>query len=211
MLVHKLMGTSGAKDVEFVSSSIGQGSQQATVPAPANIQDGDLLVAYGFHQTSGRSMTAPSGFTIRLSNTAAGGGNASIFIATKVASGESGDYVFGGGGPQSFTVALLVYRNATDTDRLIGAETGGDAATSTAASISPTSAGALLAFYGMDDDITVSSGPSGMTQRAINSGNRTAVAVYDIVPNGTGVTGDKTLTWSQSSTNSGIQMQIYKG
>lgn len=202
MLWQKLLGTSGAKDVEFVSSSI---THNFTVPAPADIQDGDLLVAYLYCSIFDNSLTPPSGFTVRLSVLEAAGGNASVIIATKVASSESGDYSFIVDGEEQSTIALLAYRNATDTDRLIGTELDG----STASSISPTSDGALLAFYGINEETTVSSGPSGMTQRAVIT-TFPSVAVYDITPNESGATGDKTITWSGGGDNSAVQMQVYK-
>jgi hypothetical protein len=50
-----------------------------------------------------------------------------------------------------------------------------------------------------------------MTQRALQNNDVPSVAVYDIVPNGTGATGDKTLAWGDADQNAGFLMQIYRG
>ena len=209
MLGTYLKGATTLKDVEYISSSINKSTVALnTVTAPAGITDGDLLVAFGIHVLSSKTVTYPAGFTERLLNN---GTKNSIFVATKVASSESGDYGFTWSGiTNSNTIAILVYRNATDSDRLIGTVTRAESSTSTALSISPTDKGALIGFFALEDNETVSIAPVGMTQRALNTSGP-SVGIYDIVPNGTGATGDKTLQWANSADAAGFFMQIYRG
>jgi hypothetical protein len=211
MLATFLKGASAAAaDVEFVSSSINRSNQATnTVTAPAGIQDGDLLVAYGSILNINRTVTLPSGFTSRLLVQNTANGNMTVFIATKAASNESGNYVFTWNQTRDNTVSILVYRNAADEGRFIGAETGGTSASATATSITPAVKGALLALFSNVDTRTVLTPPSGMTQLALHTGSAPPVAAYGVTPNGTDATGDKTLEWSGSSRTSSVQMQIY--
>lgn len=211
MLGTYLKGATAAADVEFISSSINRVTTTGnTVVAPTGIQNGDLLVALGINETAGRSLTYPSGFNQRLLNN---GTDNSVFVATKVASSESGDYTFTWSGSGNNTIAVLVYRNATDSDRLIGSVTRASPSnTSTAVSISPTTEGALIGFFAQEDNENISVAPDGMTQRAAQTVSSPSLAIYDIVPNDTGATGDKTLRWADNDAAVvGFLMQIYRG
>jgi hypothetical protein len=207
-----MMGAAGAaKDIEFVSSSIaigggpGVGQNVNTVTAPANIQDGDLLVAVGFDRTN-NTVSYPAGFSQVFLNNAQ---ENSLFVAVKVAQNESGNYSFVWSGSGVNQVAVLVYRNASDLNILAGSITRASTNTSTAASISPTAAGALIGVFGIESTVTVTTPPDGMAQRAFGTSNP-ALAIYDIVPNGPGATGNKTLVWSGSNPNVGLLFQIYR-
>jgi hypothetical protein len=202
-------GATSLRDVEYVSSSITRARGNNTVTAPTGITDGDLLIAFAFNVVAGRTLTYPAGFSEKLLDNSTLN---SVFVATKVASGESGDYTFTwGNNSDDNTVAILVYRNATDSDRLIGTVTKADTDTSTALSISPTDEGALIGFFAVEVDEVVSVAPDGMTQRALQNNDVPSVAVYDLVPNSTGATGDKTLSWEDNEDNVGFLMQIYRG
>jgi hypothetical protein len=208
MLATYLKGATTLQDVEYVSSSINRTTAALnTVTAPTGITDGDLLVAFGYNEDSSRTLTYPAGFTERLLDN---GTLNSVFVATKIASDESGDYDFTWSNNRN-TVAILVYRNATDSDRLIGTVTKADSETSTALSISPINEGALIGFFALSDNKAVSIAPVGMTQRALQTASSPSLAVYDIVPNDTGATGDKTLRWGDNDDTAGFLMQIYRG
>jgi hypothetical protein len=209
MLATYLKGATTLQDVEFVSSSINRTTAALnTVTAPTGITNGDLLVALGINNQTSRTLTYPAGFTERLLDNSTLN---SVFVATKIASGESGDYAFTWSAANANTVAILVYRNAKDSDRLIGTVTKADSDTSTALSISPTNEGALIGFFALENDENVITAPVGMTQRALQNASSPSLAVYDIVPNDTGVTGDKALRWGNDNDNAGFLMQIYRG
>jgi hypothetical protein len=209
MLATFLKGASAAKEIEFISSSIIRSTpQNITVTAPSNIQDGDLLVSVAYY-TGSRTITSyPSGFTQIFASTNSGG---SLYVATKTASGESGNYTFNSSSTQgSATISILVYRNAKEASPLVGSITRADSNTSTAASISPTATGVLIGIFGNKGTRTVVTSPSGMTQRAIQTGSAPSLALYDILPNPAGATGNKTLVWSGSDDNVGLLVQFYK-
>jgi hypothetical protein len=202
-------GATPLRDVKYISSSISNSSVALnTVTAPTGITDGDLLVAFGLNVRPALSITYPEGFSQRLLDN---GTFNSVFVATKVASGESGNYDFTWSGSPVNTVAILVYRNAIDSDRLIGAVTRADSRDTTAVSISPTNEGALIGFFALEGNEPVSVAPIGMTQRALQTADDPSVAIYDLVPNSTGATGDKTLSWEDNEDNVGFLMQIYRG
>jgi hypothetical protein len=210
LLVNPMFSLS-KRPVEFVSSSIARvNASSNTVTAPTGILDDDLLVAYMYQNSVNRTFTYPSGFSQRFLAQNASVNDATLGIATKIAASESGNYTFSSSQSGSIVCAVLVYRNAKDIDRLIGGVTGADSATATAASISPTDSGALLAFFSMNRSTTIATPPSGMTQRAVSTGSVPTTGIYDITPNGSGATGDKVLVFSDSNKNSGILMQVYQ-
>jgi hypothetical protein len=207
-----MMAASSLDQVNFISSSINNvtSNRDNTVVAPSGIIDNDIIIAYGYSDSVNRSLTiVPSGFTVHQSSDSASSNNASYFIASKLASSESGNYAFRWNANASNTIALLVYRNATNSSRLIGAETGSTTSTSTAASITPTIAGALVACFGINSNRTITTAPSGMDLLVSQTASTPSVAIYGITPNPTGATGNKTLVWSGANANSGIQMQIH--
>ena len=204
------MGGLADPDVQFVSSSVSRVSTSTnTVTAPSGIQNGDLLVAIAFHVGATSGLTVPAGFTIRLSDYVSQPN--SLYIATKIAASESGNYSFTfSGGANANTVAILVYRNADTLAPFIGASTRATSATATAASITSPIAGAMLAIFATESTSTISTPPSGMTQRVANTASTPSLAVYDLIPNGTTATSSKTLVWSSSADAVGIQMQVFK-
>jgi hypothetical protein len=138
MLSTLLKCASADKEIKIVSSSQNRSfGNPNTVTAPSGIQDGYLLVAIGMNSNAGLTMTLPSGFTERLSNTSAANNTASFFIATKVAASESGNYAFTWSASGSSNIAIIVYKNAIDSGRLIGTQTARATTTIIAAQISP--------------------------------------------------------------------------
>lgn len=212
MLRHRMLRGASAGKIEFISSSINRvDTASNTVPAPSGVQDGHLLVAFAFVNRDGRTLTLPAGWTQRQIFNKAADKEATLIVATKVASSESGDYTFLWNASNNNTIAVLVYKNATDTDRLIGAEQGDRGRTITAPSISPTQEGALLTFFGNNGARAVGTPPAGMVERVIQTASSPSVVVYDLVPSEAGATGDKTLTWSGTTTDvSALQVQIYE-
>lgn len=213
MLRHRMLRGASAEGIGFVSSSINRATTASnTVTAPSGIQDGQLLVAFAFINREVQTLTLPAGWTQRQRFASAADDEATLIVATKVASSESGNYTFLWGTGSNNTIAILAYKNATDIDRLIGAEQGAFAAAITAPSILPTQEGALLTFFGNNGARAVDTPPAGMVERVIQTASGPSVVVYDLVPSEAGATGDKTLTWSGTANDvSALQMQIYEG
>ncbi len=190
----------------FVSSSTARVTTAGnTVTAPSSIQDGDLLVAVGFNLTNGLTVTPPTGFNVQhLDGTA----DNTVFIATKTAASESGNYTFTWSSAAGNSVAILVYRNATRVNT-IGAIARATATTCAAASITPTYEGVLcVAFASEGASPSITTPPSTVTQRAVWPGSSGALVVYDLSPQAASATSTYTITWNANNANAALQFQV---
>ncbi len=197
-LHHRLRAAAGASSgatlPTFVSSSINRVTTAGnTVTAPTGIQNGDLLVAIGKNVNSSITFTLPTGFVYVFFNNTT---DNSYFIATKVAASESGNYTFTSSSSANNTVAILVYRNATRCNTIGNLSRTVSTETQTASEITPTYSGTLLAAFGCENNRTVTTAPSDMTQRATQTANSPTFVIYDQSPQAATATGDKSLTWS---------------
>lgn len=210
-IVMAAAGSSGASTVAYVSSSIARFTTSAcTLTAPSGIQDGDMLVAIGFNTGSSVTMTSwPAGFAQQFSDSTTAN---ALVIATKTASSESGNYAFTWSGASANSIAMLVYRGAVGIGTF-GATTRATSATATAASITPALDGVLVSVFAIETTgATISTAPSGPTQRAaVTGGSNPNMAVYDITPSGTSATTAQTLVWSASAANLGVAFQLFAG
>ncbi len=198
------MGSAARAQPSFVSSSINRITATAnTVTAPAGIQDGDLLVAVGFTDTAGQTITPPTGFNLLYTDTT----TTTNFIATKTASSESGNYTFTFNASAKTSAAILVYRNATAVNT-IGVVAKASSATGTAASITPTYAGVLCCAFASMSASTVSTPPSGLTQRALSTGGTPGVGIYDLSGQSAAATSAYSLVWSSSAPVASVQFQV---
>lgn len=199
-------GNAARPQPTFVSSSINRTTTAGnTVTAPTGIQDGDLLVAIGYSSSTGLTVTPPTGFAIQYTDTT----NSSMFVAVKTAASESGNYTWTWSSAVNNNVAILVYRNATALNTQ-GAKTYSAAsATGTGATITPTYTGTLVAAFGVSSNLSVSTPPTGMTQRAAQTASNPSFVIYDLAEQAASATGDKTITWSASNQNtSSLLLQI---
>lgn len=209
MLAKLLSGAGGVGRASptFVSSSVGQTSTAtATVSAPSNIQDGDLLVAVSFISVNLR-VTPPAGFNMLYENSPSGNG---ISISTKIASSESGNYSFTASAIKDWQVIILVYRNATKVNT-VGDITSVTSTTGTAASITPTYTGTLCAVFGsLYSGATITTAPSGMTQRAYQTftSKPNQLAIYDLNNQPATATSSYSLVWSGSGGTASVQLQV---
>jgi hypothetical protein len=207
LTVNPMFAFSVRKPIEFVSSSINRVTSTATneVNAPASIVAGDLLVMVGSCVVSRSITSPPSGWTQNLNE--ADVPSAQVF--TKLASGsEPASYTWGWNSSGNNTIAILNYRNAVGVD-LVGSRTRGSNITVTGAGITTTREGVLIGVYSTDVIASVSTPPSGMTQRALQNAARPSLAAYDLIPSPVGASGNKNLVWSGAATNVGWLIQIY--
>lgn len=198
---------------EFVSSSsVVATATSIPVTAPTGIQNGDLLVAFiSVNRDAGTTplSTWPPGFNIISSVSSP---DVTLYTAIKVASSESGNYTFTFSGIELVNISILVYRNAT-TINCIGVPAAAGTSTGTAASITPSYEGVLCGvFFSLKDTITITTPPSGMTQRSFRPGAGPAEdlssAIYDLNPQAPSATGDKTIVWSASNSTMSVLFQI---
>jgi hypothetical protein len=197
-----LMASSTLPPLFISSSSNRSTSDTNTVTAPSDIQNGDLLVAFGVNDTANGLFSVPTGFTVVSLETGSG---SAFFLATKIAVNESGNYAFTWLDTVGNTVSILVYRNASVVN-VIGAINYATGTTGTANSVTPTFDGILLAAFGLGRNATISTPPSGMNQRVLST-SQPALAIYDQDQNA-GSTGTKSVTWSQSSSNYSTLFQV---
>lgn len=191
----------------FVSSSASAvGTTSGTVTAPAGIQNGDLLVAVGICDSASATVSSvPAGFSVISISRA---GAATSFIATKIASSESGNYTFSVSAGSKFRAGMTVYRGASRVNTVgpIGSST---TVTLTASNLYPTYRGVLNAVFlnTSASGRSIVTPPSGMTERlksgwnGLDSGD---IAIYESTPQEKENSGDKSLVIS--STNSGNLM-----
>jgi len=196
MLSNKLRGALSIAVPVFVSSSVNRSTLAAnTVTAPSSIVNGDYLVAVCI-SVNNDTITAPAGFSVQSANSGAG---AAMHIYAKVASSESGNYLFTWASAANNTIAILLYRNC-DSVNIAGAKASSSTATQTAASITPTILGTLCAVFAQNSSNTVVTPPSGMALRVTYSAAAPVLYVYDLVSQPATATGDKLLTLSGSAT-----------
>lgn len=200
------MGGEARPQPTFVSSSVSRTTTAGnTVTAPTGIQDGDLLVAVLFNvDPTAEPITLPSGWS-RLTETETA--NNYFVLATKTAASESGNYTFTFDQAAANSIAILVYRNATRVNT-VGTFGNASSATATAASITPTYTGTLCAMFTNETSSTVSTQPSGFTQRALQSGTTAAMGVYDLANQAASATSAASLVWSASGQVAAIQFQV---
>ncbi len=206
MLAHKLRAASSGKALpKFISSSVNRITATSnTVIAPSGIKDGDLLVAVVFTDTPGQDVTPHTGFNAICSDASL---NSTVVIATKTASSESGNYTFTFNSSAKTSVAILVYRNAT-TVNTVGVCTKTASPTGTAGSITPTYAGVLCCAFASMSASTVTTAPSGLTERALSTGNAPGVGVYDLSGQSAAATSAYSLVWSGSGSVASVQFQV---
>lgn len=193
----------------FVSSSANRvaSSTSLTVTAPTGIQNGDLIVALTFSTSTTVAISPPSGFSQIFNDVAA---NPAVTLNTKVAASESGNYTFTSNASATFTVIMLVYRNATNINT-VGAITRAASATATAASITPSYRGVLLAAFSNSSSATVATSPSGMTSKVSSATVQNLAPfarAYELSPQDVAATGNKSLFWQTSATVSSQLFQV---
>ena len=165
---------------------------------------GNLMVAVLYANSAGATVTPPAGWTEVFQSGA--GVNGKFYVYTRVVVSETSTGVFAWSSSRTGTMALLCYDAGTVVQT--GAENSLLNSTSlTALSFTPTENGVLLALFGaVANGRTVSTAPSGMTQRV--SGGY--LFIYELSPSGPSATGDKTLVVNASTSSLNLQIQIIR-
>lgn len=141
------------------SSSTYVNAASTTLTAPANIQNGDLLVLLAAVSDDALTITPPAGFNTW--SYSSGSANPTVCISTKVANNESGNYTVSWGSSRRTVLSMLVFRNATGVNTVSDVVRG---STPSAPSITPTFKGVRLVAFMATANTTVSSPPSGMDE-----------------------------------------------
>lgn len=166
-----------------------------TIPLPAGVQDGDLLVLVDAVKNSYRSISAaPAGFTVDSETPAGSSQTGAMFVLSKVASGETGPYTLTLDSAEYQAGALLAIRNVTQP-----ATEGALAESYDAPSVAAASAGLLLGVYMNEDNSGAAAAitpPEGMTLQATQDSSRVELYVLSEVLGEAGDTGVRTASGS---------------
>lgn len=204
-----LLGVGGNAGPVFVAEASAEAANTVTltVNKPAGTASGDLMIAVVW----GNSFTALTltGWTQVFISTSFSN---DLAVFTKTAGGsEPSTYSFTG--TQNVrTGTIVTYRGGVGAIDVqgTGVNSAPSTAISTALSITTTISGVLLATFNNAGPRTVSTPPSGMTQRSFVTGTSgVATALYELTPSPVGATGNKTLTWNSSNQTAGWLVQIY--
>jgi hypothetical protein len=194
------------------TTSISTGSASAVLNKPANVADGDLLVAFIYNQTSGGTVTPPAGWALLSADFSSPRTCGWYYKPIPSAAAETAtSYTF------TFSVSA---RNVNVLFRVTGADLTNpvdvvsstqatySSASATAASITTTRDGSLVLCGTFINDSTAQTGtftqPSGYTdiyQGQTPSGSTSAIDVSAIVATTAGASGTATVTRSYTPVN----------
>jgi hypothetical protein len=206
MLHHFNRATTNIQPTFIGSSTLRSTSATPTVTAIANVQAGDLLIAFIVNSNQAATFDGSSdGWTLRATNT----GAANVwYLLTKVATGSEASYLFRVS-TGTLTLSVLAYRGCEPCQVQVGTTTFANSATQTGASITASNQGTLLFYSYVESASTVTTAPSGMTQRVAQTANSPSASVYELANvSQTTVTGDKTIVYSTSGQGAGVLVQI---
>jgi hypothetical protein len=197
-------GGGGGGGIAFRSAATGANATATNLilPAPANVQPGDVMVAViDVRQTP--TTTTPAGWT-QVSMTPNGTAYRQ-FVYTKVAGAEPLTYEFGFSQRSAATGAIVAY-SGVDTADPVQTFTAaiGTATDITGPSATTTADGArVLGAYSINNSSAVTE-PAGMTERGeIASSTKIKTEVADMVQVSAGATGDRVATAAVGTANIG--------
>lgn len=207
-----LLGASSEGEARplFIESTMGSnsGSPSMSISKPAGASVGDLMLAVIW--STAASNATSSGWTLEGSNFT---GSFRYAILSRVVDGsEGGSFTFSLSSSGTHNGAILLYRGGIGDVDVVGSRGFSSTVTSSAPSLTATESGTLLAVFGINSaSRTVSSPPSGMTQRSFSNDTAHSTASYEQdASSPAGATSSKTLVWSGADTSSiGVQIQIY--
>lgn len=196
-----------------VTSANGGSVDVLTVSKPANLADGDLLIAAVYHRTSAETLSAPAGWSWAKQES----GNGTFGIAYKAitdAAGEASSYDFSTSDGAGRMVAGVIRVTGADLADPIDATGSSAAITGTSSitlpAVTAATAGCLLVSLTIDNggatvaSFTQDAAMSGVTQLAIDTGDSTSnIQVAQQSLTSSGSTGTRTSTMSPAANNSG--------
>jgi hypothetical protein len=168
-----------------------------TVTAPSGIADGDVLLLYLFiyyGTGSAPSVTLPTGFAALTSYPATltvGSENARVYLASKDASGESGNYTITH--PTHSTQALIVAVSGGASGAPTSSTNTGTGTTATATGVTTAAANAFVGYFAANwDGFGAAGAPAGTTPTFAERVDSTAIYLATGTWASSGATGNKT-------------------
>lgn len=194
------------------SSTSNAASTSIVVPAPANLQDGDVMITCIDSNDGPSAITTLAGWT-QINKVTTANGNISAEMATyyKVASSESGNYTWTTASSTRNSAALSVFRGVKTTAvvNTSAAQTTASSATQTAPTITPTVDNCMLVFC-VSSDATGAytyTPPTGYTE-AVDIGSASAMEIAYKLQTTAAATGAVSATCSTASTSGGFHIAL---
>lgn len=205
-ILMKLAASGKEMGVTYVSSSVASAnSTSVSVSVPSGVANGDLLVAFIASGSGVVYVAPPSGWTMAYYDN---GAAHFVGVCYKIANNESGSYVFTNNTSAITRVNIVVYRNA-NTINVQGAVNRSTSATVTATTVTPSKLGTLVWYASTGSaTTTVSTAPSGFTQRSFEQGLLSTGMVYDKANNPASATGSISATIDASVSFNALLVQI---
>lgn len=169
------------------------GSGNLTITAPSSIVDGNLLLAGIAHLTNATKVTPPAGWSTAVTEFV-GSAASSLVVFYKIASAESGNYVFTAPSYMTGSVVNISGNNTSTPIDVAGVGQGGGGTTATALSVTTVTANTLIFFFQGTDQSAVPGLPAGYTDAGSfsNGGSSEGYGAGWIAQAGIGATGDQT-------------------
>ena len=195
------MRSTGATDSLIISKSkaTAAATTALNVPAPAGIQDGDLLIGFAFHSSNLRTLSPPSGWASNQYVSLTYNG---IMVASKIASSEPASHTWSLSGSDNISVIVVCLRGPSALSVAAGTVARSAVGETSKAAPGLTSAlsGVLFGFSGCESTSARTCTAPGMVALDEHSvGGRNAALFYE-EPNSSGATGDREVTWSAAVT-----------
>jgi hypothetical protein len=204
--------------ISFVGATFAQGDEEdsVTINKPAGVQSGDLLILFIAYTGGNFRSPPPTGFSYLNGNLVPTSTQVRLAIAYKIAgSSEPSTYTISelapgsSGSSNGQVISLVAYRGA-NTIHLIGNTSySTSGSTTTASSIVPTNSGYLIGCFAKYAQETIVTEPTAMSQ--ISGGaasNIGSIYIYEEADVPSGTTGNRSATWSGSSSGGAVLLQI---
>jgi hypothetical protein len=202
----------GSGEIAFRSASgasNGAGSTALTLPAPAGVASGDVLLAAVAVGGSSVAITAPSGWTQTI-NASEGSGLRTIVYRRIASASEPAGYIW------SFStsinaVGVVAAYSGVDTASPIDAADGYGSSSSTvitAPGVTTSTPGAWLVNVSSTAAATTIAPPPGMAERAEQGGTRLTVSLNDELRTSAGATGLRRATAGSAAQNVGHNVAL---
>jgi len=170
---------------------------------PSGTVDGDTMYAV-LVTGSGNGPTPPSGFILQNSDTT---GSVGIWLYKKTAASEGSSYTFSLSTNGAGSVIIASYSGGNGLISASDFSASTASSTLVAPSITPANSGILLCTYQQTGSRSLTSAPSGMTQR-LGSGSPLQY-LYELDPSASGATGTKSLSYNNTTSCRASSVQIY--
>ncbi|HMN11822.1 MAG TPA: putative glycoside hydrolase [Bellilinea sp.] len=214
--------TTGVAQIAFIAATSNNASSEVTSIAgstPPGVVAGNWLLARVAVRKDGNAITPPSGWTQQRSDyyVSSGDDTISTVFARKVVAGEPASHTFNFSVASRAIIEILAFSTVDDTPVDVdGGQYTSSSATCTAPSITTTTPGAMLVFFGTAaGGATTFTPPAGMTEATDVQGSGVSPSVSGasayVIQAAAGASGSKAATLSGAANNIGQLLALRPG